>query len=407
MWGAMLKSPHTHRVIGVFGLMMALFGTSGMQGVASQSAGASTVKPAVAPGTVLRWGSYLNKGPGDTDEQDSPTPVAFDAPVEQIATSNSASYALLTDGTVWAFGNGDQGQLGSLPVQREASAPAQVQFPAGVTIASIGTGGGDDTQYAIDTNGGAWAWGLNANGDLCVDNSKVQDKPVRVNDLPPVKQVSGASNHVLWLTDAGTVFACGSGVYGELGTGNTFTAKTPVEVQELPADDPAVAVSTGRGFSGVLTQNGSLYEFGNNSQGQLGIGSTFNQTLPVMVPGTFSQVYLGGDVAIDGHVLAITTSGVVESWGCDSAGQLGDGGLTNESSPVTVNVPAGVTFAFVAAGGEASAAIDTNGNLWTWGSNSNGQLGNGKATGSELSPIEVDQGVTQVETTAHNVMDLH
>jgi alpha-tubulin suppressor-like RCC1 family protein len=358
--------------------------------------------------TVFRWGSYINKS-SLANEQDTPTAISFDAPVKQIATSNSANYALLTDGTVWAFGDGSEGQLGSQPPQEEATIPVEVQFPSGVTISSIGTGGGDDTDYAIDTAGGAWAWawGSNDGGDLCVGDTTTRNVPTLTTTLPTVTQVSGASNHVLWLTDTGTVYACGTGQYGELGTGSFANSTTPVLVQGLPPNEQAVAVSTGRGFSGVLMANGSLYEFGNNSQGQLGDGKTANASFPTRVPGTFSQIYLGGDVAKDGHVLAITRSGVVEAWGCDSSGQLGNDELTNESRPVDVDVPNGVTFSFVAAGGEASAAIDTNGNLWTWGSAKSGQLGNAESSGDALLPIAVDHGVEQVQTTAHNVMDLH
>lgn len=366
----------------------------------------SSTSGAMSSGEVLRWGAYINKGGGSADKQ-KPTVLTFDAPVEQIATSNSASYALLADGTVWAWGNGDQGQLGSLPTQVDTNTPVEVQFPAGVTIASLGTGGADDTEYAIDTNGGAWAWGLNADGDLCDGNTRRQDVPVHITSLPPVIAVSGASNHVLWLTSTGTVYACGDGVYGELGNGHYVkNEETPGEVLGLPTDDPVTKISTGRGYSGVLTESGVLYEFGNNSQGQLGIGSTADQATPQPVPGTFSQVYLGGDAAIDGHVLAITTTGVVESWGCNSTGQLGNGDTVNEESPVDVDVPSGVTFTFVAAGGEASAAIDSSGNLWTWGDNSTGQLGTGRFGGYSTAPMEVQSNVTQVQTTAHNVLAL-
>lgn len=349
---------------------------------------------------VYRWGSYISQVTHRTDQLDTPTAFAVPGKVESIATSNSATYALDTNGTVWAWGNGANGQLGDGSLDNSINAPVQVIFPQGTDIVAIGRGGGDDTEYAIDSTGHGWAWGWNNYGDLCTGNTWKQLVPVEVPGISDLDAVSGASDHVLWLTKSGLVYACGAGANGELGLGDTRNVDLPTQV---PIPATATSVSAGRDFSSVLTTGGSLYTFGNNSQGQLGIGSTANALTPTAVPGSFSEVYLGGDVVDDGHVLALTTDGTVEAWGCDTSGQLGDGATTNEDSPVPVDVPAGVTFSFVAAGGSSSAAIDSLGDVWVWGNNASGQLGDPGLGPSVVVPQELPLVATDLEATATNM----
>ena len=152
--------------------------------------------------------------------------------------------------------------------------------------------------------------------------------------------------------------------------------------------------------------------WGSDKFGMLGNGrSSGTVTVPTLVslPSTVNEVSVGGSLSNNGSTIALLTNGTVYAWGDNSSGQLGDGNTKNQSSPVEVNVPNGDTFTSVVTGGETSYGLDSNGNVWSWGQGSGGELGNGKSGGNTKStvPIEVDSGVTMISSTAQNVVDLH
>jgi alpha-tubulin suppressor-like RCC1 family protein len=108
---------------------------------------------------------------------------------------------------------------------------------------------------------------------------------------------------------------------------------------------------------------------------------------------------------VNPHAVGITTAGVVEAWGANKGGELGDGTKTSRNVPVPVSVPSGVTFVTVMAGGLESGAISADGDVYMWGSSQKGILGNGGSTGNQLTPIKVDSGKSMLTGTAANVID--
>jgi alpha-tubulin suppressor-like RCC1 family protein len=208
--------------------------------------------------------------------------------------------------------------------------------------------------------------------------------------MPPVKAVAGGGNHTLWLTTSGNVYACGLNTDGDLGDGTFTNSSTPVEVTGPLAN--VVAISAAWNSSAALTSSGQLFMWGVNKLGDLGIGNTTKQATPQQVAGTFIQVYAGGSNSGNSHTLAITTGGVVEAWG------KGYG-----KSPVVLRLP--FTASQVMAGGGESGAVDFSGNVWMWGSNKFGDVGNGQKTGSTTNPVEVDSGRSMLSGTAGNVVD--
>lgn len=363
---------------------------------------------------VDQWGLIFESASVRHHLRPAPTPIPGLVGATAVLAGNSDAYAIV-EGQVWGWGWGANGELGDGEEVNSFTTPKQVGFPAGVTIAAIGEA--FDNGYAIDSTGRGWAWGKNTDGSLCLGEPHHQLTPQPVTGLPStVEAVAGGESHVLWLGTDGRVYACGKQPFGQLGNGSTKTEESPVQVQGLPAGDPVVAISAGDNFSAALTASGKLFMWGADDWGQLGNGmTTTDETLPVQVPGTYSQVSCGGGSGansrglIDGsnssHVLAITTSGQLMAWGNDSAGQLGDGRTGYEDSPVPVAAPAGVTFVKVAAGGVTSVALDSEGNVWTWGSGGVGQLGNGQEASQSFVPIEVDHGKSMISATASDVVD--
>ncbi len=160
--------------------------------------------------------------------------------------------------------------------------------------------------------------------------------------------------------------------------------------------------------SGALLSNGAYYNWGYNDAGQLGNGTTADSAVPVRValPDSVRQVFQGGSGAKNGQTVAILANGSVWAWGDNDQGQLGVGTKVSSDVPVRVAVPEGVTFVKVSSGGYASYAIDSSDGLWSWGDNKSGQLGTGSRLTGATKPVSVGIRLTQISSTAQNVAGL-
>ena len=363
-----------------------------------------TVRP-VAPvtSTVEHWGAFFGGGPGYSGRAASPATVTLPGTVAKVASSNSTEYALLTNGELYAWGLGTQGQLGDGAGQNSFTRPVRVRFPAGVKIASIPTDVMPfDTGLAVDTHGHAWGWGHNGGGELCLGNRKTYRTPVEL-PFSRVTALAGASNHTLF--DAGgTVYACGQNLAGSLGDGHTRPSTTPARVARL---DGSSVVSLVASFanSGALLANGQYFDWGLNTNGQLGNGHHRSRDVPVRVslPGPVTQAAQGGSYWNNGQSLVLLADGSVWAWGSGRAGQLGHGAARSRRSPVRVHLPAGVSYTNLATGGATSYAVSAAGNVYAWGASHLGQVGNGK-TRNALAPVLVASGATAISATAGNVV---
>ena len=367
------------------------------------ASGASAATSAAPSSTVYRWGVPGSNGAVTQLERTTPTVVAgIKGTVVQIATSNSDGYALTSGGAVWAWGVNNFGELGDGTASPYTVQAVRVSFPAGVRIVALPNPMPFDGALAIDSRGHAWGWGLNLSGDLCLPGL-AELRPERL-PLDGVTLATGARGHSLF-SAGGTVYACGSGTDGALGDGSTASSSEPVVVTGLPAGTPVTALTSSWNGSGALLSNGAYYDWGYNAAGQLGDGQTANSDVPVNVklPAAARQVSQGGSGANNGQTIAILANGSVWAWGANKTGQLGDGSTANSDVPVPVQVPAGVTFVTVNSGGYACYAIDTHGQLWSWGGNNFGQLGTGSSALFDITPADVGLHVTQVSSTARNV----
>jgi alpha-tubulin suppressor-like RCC1 family protein len=367
-------------------------------GLLALGAPAALAQPA-AGASVAFWGTFA----GSTSQHSSPVTVSLPAPVAEVATSNSAVYALLINGSVYAWGMGTYGQLGDGGTANSLTTPVQVMFPAGVTIVSLSVNSGPwHTAFAIDTTGHVWGWGANGASDLCLGNDTQHDTPVKL-PFTGVTAVAGAADHATY--DAGGVlYSCGMGVYGELGDGNTAESKVPARVKAL-SGATVTALAAGFGTAGALLSDGAYYDWGENNLGQLGDGTAQDSNVPVQVklPGAVSQAFAGGNDPEDGQTLVRLASGTVYAWGADHAYQLGDGKTANEPSPVKVTPPTGVTYEAVASGGDTSYGVSTAGTVYAWGGGDAGALGDG-STSAARTPVKVEPGASAlISATSHVV----
>ena len=363
-------------------LACTLVGALGISACGGSATAGSTVAPGHASvhSTVYRFGVVGNRGKIAQLELDIPAVVAgISGKVVQIATSNSDGYALTSTGVVWAWGVGSYGELGDGTTPSYDTEAVKVVFPPGVKIASLANPMPFDGALAIDSDGRAWGWGLNADGDLCLSGlTELRPSQIALSD---VTLATGARTHSLF-DSKGEVYACGDGDDGVLGNASTRSNSKPTAVVGLPSAARVTALTSSWEGSGALLSNGSYYDWGYNAAGQLGNGSTSNSDVPmeVKMPTAVRQVFQGGSGATNGQSIAILANGSVWAWGDNNKGQLGDGSRTDSDVPVPVSVPAGVTFVLVNSGGYSCYAIDKSGRLWAWGGNDNGQLGTGSST---------------------------
>ena len=256
---------------------------------------------------------------------------------------------------------------------------------AALTFAAVSAGGG--VTCGVTPAGAAYCWGANGGGQLGNGTQINSTTPVAVSGGLTFAAVDprGASSPC-GVTTAGAAYCWGDNIYGELGTGTTSFSHTPV------------AVSGGHTFAGVsaggyyatcgVTTAGAAYCWGLNNYGQLGNGSLTNSSTPVAVSGglTFATVS-----AENSYACGVTTAGAAYCWGYNSYGELGNGTQINSTTPVAVS--GGLTFATVSAGFYAACGVTTAGAAYCWGDNSYGALGTG-TTSFSLTPVAVSGGLT-------------
>ncbi len=361
------------------------------------------VKPEMTS-TVRHWGSFFGGTQGNFDTEKSPVTVTVPGPVAEVGTSNSTEYALLTDGSLYAWGLGTQGQLGDGRSANSFARPVRVRFPAGVRIASIPADVMPyDTGLAVDTRGNVWGWGDNGGGELCLGSTRVYRTPVKL-PLTGVTALAGASNHALY--DAhGTVYACGQNVDGDLGDGSRGSSTTPVRVARLGGSSVTTLVASFAN-SGALLSGGRYLDWGFDGSGQLGDGRVHRSSdVPVRVrlPHPVTQVAQGGSIWNNGQTLVMLSNGSLWAWGNDRAAQLGDGITAMEPLPVRFHAPAGVVYRSLATGSATSYAVSTTGNVYAWGVAHVGQVGDGHMR-TAVTSVVVATGAASISATANNVV---
>lgn len=295
-------------------------------------------------GTVWAYGSNATGSLGDNTNTDrfSPVQVLGEGGMgylnDIVAISSSLglghSLALKSDGTVWAWGSNNFGQLGDNKVAG-GHTPVQVHGEDNIGFLTniIQVVAAGEFSLALKDDGTVWAWGINANGNLGNGSASYEiDVPVQVTGLTNIIKIAGGTDHAMAIKDDGTVWAWGSDVYGELGNNTTdyFYFDEPVEALGITN---AVDIAGGQHHTLILTDDGKVWCMGNNMYGQLGDGTNENRLVPTLVTG------LDNVVAIDGggsSSMALCSDGTLWTWGYNGFGELGNGTTVNSWSPVEV-----------------------------------------------------------------------
>ncbi len=242
---------------------------------------------------------------------------------------------------------------------------------------------------AVKSDGTLWSWGYNSDGQLGDGTTINQSSPVQeATHATDWVQVSAGGHHTTAIKNNGTLWSWGKNYYGQLGDGTTINQSSPVQEATHAAD--WVQVSAGGNYTAAIKNNGTLWSWGNNSYGELGDGTTTRQNSPVQeaTHGTdWVQVSAGYF-----HTAAIKSGGTLWSWGDNGFGQLGDGTNASSYKPIPVNDDS--NWQQISAGYYHTTAIKSDGTLWSWGRNSEGQLGDG-TTVNKNAPIKIGRTIEE------------
>jgi len=344
--------------------------------------------------------------------------------LNNITTNHSVSVNFISAQNNQPFGGGlnSYGQAGV--AFNFGSSTAFVNPPqpiTGLTGAAMIAGGGAHA-LALTKDGSVWSWGRYTYGELGTGAVSNTYTPAKVTSLTGIIQVSAGNDWSMALKSDGTVWTFGWGGNGDMGNGSINQINpTPLQVPGVTGismvaagHDHALALTTSgtvitwgyqissspvfvTGLSSVKTvaagcwhslavkSDGTVWAWGTNTYGQLGNGTNTDRWTPVQVsglPGNIIAVAAGQN-----HSLALDANGNVWVWGYNVDGELGDGTNNNRNTPEKLTLLSGITA--IAAGYAHSLAMGTGGSVWVWGANGNGQLGDG-STSSRNTPEQLN-----------------
>jgi alpha-tubulin suppressor-like RCC1 family protein len=310
-----------------------------------------------------------------------------------------------TTAGVYSWGFNTVGQLGEGSTTNR-SFPASLTGAGTVYWENVAAGAGWGAAVRFD--GTLWTWGINNLGQLGIGSTTNRSSPGTVAGGGTTwDQVACASSFGIAVKNDGSLWTWGNNAIGQLATNNTTARSSPSTIvfAGLPgsgANNDWKYVAAGGfgnigGYAASIKANGALYLWGNNASGQLGTGATTSRLSPSLVAGggEWDKIALAPENSpANTHTIAIKTDGSLWSWGGNGNGQLGTGDTSPRSSPGSLIAPAnGYKWKDVSCGIYCSAAVKTDGTLWTWGKNSAGVLGDNTTT-NRSSPGTVAGGGT-------------
>lgn len=348
-------------------------------------------------GTVWNWGMGSNGQLGNGTSGGgvravTPVQVSGLDNVIAVADGNVFALALKADGTVWGWGINNQGQLGDTTTA-DRSTPVQT---AGLTnVTAIGAG--MFYSVALKSNGTVWLWG--AGGGLGSTTNIVRTTPEQLTGISNVIAISAGGGHLLMLKNDKTVWACGGNQFGQLGDGTSTPRPFPVQVNNL-TNVSAIAAADDE-FSLALKEDGTVWGWGLNRNGQLGpTGGSMgfdphpNPVQVTGIPGGIKKIAAG-----EGSSLSIASDNTVWSWGNDSNFQIGHGtGVIDNPTPK--QIPNFTNVVDLVGSINHSVFLKGDGSVWTIGGNNEGQLGDGSTT-NRSAPVRVS-GLETVSSPTFN-----
>jgi alpha-tubulin suppressor-like RCC1 family protein len=327
-------------------------------------------------GNLWSWGFNSSGQLGDNTVTQRNAPVttfAGGTNWKQVACGFYHTAAIKTDGTLWTWGFNNNAQLGNNTTVNR-STPVTT-FAGGTNWKQVACGG--YFTAAIKTDGTLWTWGRNNNGQLGDNTTTSRTTPVTTfAGGTNWKQVSCGNFMMAAIKTDGTLWTWGNNGYGRLGDNQTGLNK-PTPITTFAGGNNWKQVSCGQAHTFAIKTDGTLWSWGFNNSGQLGDNTSTAKLTPVttFAGGTNWKQVSGGHT----HTAAIKTDGTLWTCGSNNAAQLGDNTTTQRNTPVTT-FAGGNNWKQVACGTNFTSTIKTDGTIWDWGANNTGQLGDNTTT---------------------------
>ena len=365
------RRPHGRPIM--FMLLVAMMLTGAFAAVASaaptkpQLAMGDTYSMLIKPdGSLWAWGNnqYGQLGLG-VYVSARPARVGSATDWESVATGSVHTLAVKTDGTIWAWGRNNYGQLG-LGDLDDRTAPTQVGTDSDWAAVAAGL----RFSFALKDDGTLWAWGLNDFGQLGVGDTDSRLVPTQVGLDTDWAMVDGGGQFAAAVKTDGTMWAWGRNHLYQLGQGDTTDRPVPTQVGD---DTHWVWVGASDNDCRALTDTDGLWSWGYNNYGQLGLADLVTRQVPTQVDGSWDLMTVGDD-----STLATLPDGSLWAWGDNTYGQLGQGDTDHRDAPTAVG--SDKDWVVVGSGHDHVGAIKNDGGLWMWGKNNSLQLGLGDAT---------------------------
>jgi alpha-tubulin suppressor-like RCC1 family protein len=317
---------------------------------------------------------------------------------EPVAAGAGHSLALKSDGTLWSWGTNSHGQLGD-HTTTDRKTPVRI----GRDATWVAVAAGSDHSLALKSDGTLWAWGDNSNGQLGDGTTVNKTAPVRIGKDMTWAEIDAGDRHSLALKSDGTLWAWGDNSQGQLGDGTMSDRTAPVQIGK---DAVWARIAAGAFHTVALQKDMTLWAWGDNSHGQLGDGTVEDKNAPTRI-GTGGRWV--GVAAGDYHTVALNwcadcwNTYQLWAWGNNEYGQLGDGTTSDKTAPVVIGTDK--DWFKIAAGSHHALALKKDGTLWAWGFNNRGQLGDG-TTENRNSPVRIGKDAKWASISAGGMHSL-
>jgi trimeric autotransporter adhesin len=342
-----------------------------------------------ADGTASCWGGNDLRQVGDNtrDTRLLPVSVATELKFVQIRSGSASTCGLTATGQIYCWGNNQQGQLGIGTSDEGSAIPVLVTSGQVFTALAVM----EEHACAIDSDQSAWCWGYNFDGQVGTGFGGLSyTTPQRVaGGHRFVAIADGLALHTCGISTTGQVLCWGPGDSGKLGNGLESPELQPVTVFGGGGLPSFASVAVGAHHTCALSTEGEAYCWGSNTDRALGDGTTSaSQSTPTRVA---TDLRFASITAGDQFTCARTAGGDLYCWGRNADGQLGDGTTTLRSEPTQVAGPH--AFREISAGTHFVCGVTTSGDAYCWGRNWAGQLGDGTVTSPRTTPTLVGGGL--------------
>jgi alpha-tubulin suppressor-like RCC1 family protein len=295
-----------------------------------------------------------------------------------IVGGNFCTIALDSNSNLWSWGNNDYGQLG-LSDYNYRIFPTRIESDfnwnlfAGVSSVAANYVGQFGYTIALKTDGTLWGWGANANGELGQGDTNLSNAPAQeITSASDWFAIAAGGAHTLAIKTNNTLWAWGFNYYSQLGLGDSEPGTNRITPSQVGTLSDWLTAAAGIMHSMVIKTNRTLWAWGNNGAGQLGLGDVITKTTPIQVTTNtdWSMVTAGSSFTI-----CLKTDKTFWSWGNNGLGQLGLGDYNSRNTPSQAGTLS--DWSMVSAGNYHAIGLKTNGTIWAWGWNINCQLGLG------------------------------